>query len=99
MSSQLGSVDSDSDIEEGLVEELEHLDFHADSTLDADSDSQTSTGPQLVPQSAPSSHSRAKSPRAGPHSKPQPHKPRGGAKDVWTFFTKAKGKRECILCQ
>jgi hypothetical protein len=101
VSSQLGSVDSDSDIEEGLVEELERLDFHADSTLDSDSDSQKSTGPQLVSKSVPSSHSRsrAKSPRAGPHSKPQPCKPRGGAQDVWTFFTKGKGKRECILCQ
>lgn len=101
VSSQLGSVDSDSDIEEGLVEELERLDFQADSALGSDSDSQASTGPQLIPQSVPSSHSRsrAKSPRAGPHSKPQPRKPRGGAKDVWTFFTKDKGKRQCILCQ
>ena len=99
VSSQLESADSDSNIEEGLVEELEHLDFQADSALGSDSDSQASTGPQSVPQLVPSSHSHscAKSPHAGPHSKPQPHKPRGGAKDVWTFFTKDKGKHAFLL--
>jgi hypothetical protein len=25
--------------------------------------------------------------------------PRGGAKNVWSFFTKVKGQHECVLCQ
>jgi hypothetical protein len=101
--SPLGSVDSDSDIEEELVEGLQHLDFHAgsDPHSDSDPDSQASTGHQSVPQSVPSSHScsHAQPPHAGPHSKPQPCKPRGGAKDVWSFFTVVEGKCECVLCQ
>ena len=113
--SQLGSADSDSDVEEDLVEGLQHLDFHpgSDPHSDSDPDPQTSTGPlastvfqastgpQPVPQSVPSSHScsHAQFPHAGPHSKPQLRKPRGGAKDVWSFFTVVKGKRQCILCQ
>ena len=99
----MGSVDSDADIEEELVEGLQRLDFHAgsDPHSDSDPDSQASTGHQSVPQSVPSSHSRSRAqpPRAGPHSKPQPRKPRGGAKDVWSFFAVVEGKRECVLCQ
>ena len=101
--SQLGSADSDSDVEEDLVEGLQHLDFHpgSDPHSDSDPDPQAFTGPQPVPQSVPSSHSHSHSqlPHAGPHSKSQLHKPRGGAKDVWSFFTVVKGKHECILCQ
>lgn len=96
----MGSVGGDSDVEE-LVEGLQHLDFHAGADSHSDSESQASTAAQSVPRSVPSSYSRSRAqpPCAGPHSKPQPRKPRDGAKDVWTFFTVVKGKRECVLCQ
>lgn len=82
-----------------MVEGLQQLDFHAGSDPHPDSGSQASIRSQSV--SSSHSHSRAQPPRAGPHSKPsQPRKqPKGGAKDVWSFFTVVKGQRECILCQ
>jgi hypothetical protein len=44
--------------------------------------------------------SGSQSPSAGSHSKQKkPFRPRGGAKDVWTFFQKALGNQICILCQ
>jgi hypothetical protein len=101
--SQLGSSDGDSDgdsdVEEELVEGLQHLDFHAGSDSDSHSGAQSPSG------SVSSSHSRshARQPRAGPHSKPSQPRPRpapkGGAQDVWSFFTKVKGRHECVLCQ
>jgi hypothetical protein len=53
------------------------------------------------------SHSRcsssgSSSPRAGPHStqrKKTRLKPRGGAKDVWTFYEKSLGRQVCTLCK
>jgi len=47
------------------------------------------------------SHSHcSQPPRAGPHSKSKnPPRPRGGAKDVWTFFKQVGDKHECQLCK
>jgi hypothetical protein len=43
---------------------------------------------------------RSQPPRAGPHSKSKnPPRPRGGAKDVWTFFKQVGDKHECQLCK
>jgi len=47
------------------------------------------------------SRSGSQSPRAGPHSK-QPKitsRPKGGAKDVWTFYEKSSMRHTCILCK
>ena len=51
-------------------------------------------------------HSRSSSgssfPCAGRHSmhrKKVPLKPRGGAKDVWTFYKKTLGRQVCSLCE
>jgi hypothetical protein len=46
-------------------------------------------------------HVHAQLLHVGPHSKPLQRYsvPRGGAKDVWSFFTKVKGWHECVLCQ
>ena len=108
--SQLGTSDGESDdldIEEELVEGLQHLDFHAGSESHSGSESGSGSwssswsfsGSQSV--SSIHSHSCAQFPCAGPHSKPlQCHsQPRGGAKDVWSFFTKVKRQHECVLCQ
>jgi hypothetical protein len=107
---QLGTSDGESDcsdVEEELVGELQHLDFCAGS--ESHSGSESGSGSQLSSQSSSGSqsvssvHSRscAQLPHVGPHSKPLQHctVPRGGAKDVWSFFTKVKGQHECILCQ
>ena len=47
------------------------------------------------------SSSGASSPRAGRHSthRTVPLKPRGGAKDVWTFYKKTRGRQVCSLCE
>lgn len=114
--SQLGTSDGESDhsdVEAGLVEGVQRLDFRAgseshsgfESGSGSQSSSRLSSGSQSSShsQSASSIHSRSRAqlPRAGPHSKPlQPRSvPRGGAKDVWSFFTKVKGRHECVLCQ
>ena len=54
----------------------------------------------IRPQSSSGSLSQD-SPCAGPHSihRKKALKPRGGAKDVWTFFTKSLGRQICSLCQ
>lgn len=109
--SQLGSSNSDSDIEEELAEGLGRLDFHAGSDSDSHSDAQPPSGAQR-PSGAQSptgsvssshSHPHPRLPRAGPHSKPSQPRPRtatrSGARDVWEFFKKVKGRHECILCQ
>ena len=47
-----------------------------------------------------SSSSDSGAPRAGPHSKEKNlSRPRGGAKDVWSFFEKGFGRHTCILCK
>ena len=110
LSLQLGTSDGesdDSDVEEELVEGLQHLDFHAGSESHSGSESgsgspsssQLSSGSQSV--SSIHSCSHAQLLHAGPHSKPLQcrSQPRGGAKDVWSFFTKVKGWHECVLCQ
>ena len=92
-----------SDVEEELVGELQHLDFHAGSESHSGSESgsgsQSSSGSESV--SSIHSYSCAQLPHAGPYSKPLQHcpVPRGGAKDVWSFFTKVKGQHECLLCE
>ena len=45
--------------------------------------------------------SGSKSPCTGPHSKQRVTslKPRGGAKDVWSFFEKSDKHHNCILCK
>ena len=50
---------------------------------------------QLKPRSG------SQSPRAGPHSKQHgiASRPKGGAKDVWTFFEKSSVRHICILCK
>jgi hypothetical protein len=108
--SQLGTSDGESDcsdVEEELVGGLQRLDFRAGSESHSGSESgsgswsssQLSSGSQSV--SSVRSHSCAQLPHVGPHSKPLQCRtvPRGGAKDVWSFFTKVKGRHECVLCQ
>jgi len=112
---QLGTSDGESDhsdVEEELVG-LQCLDFCAgseshsgsESGSGSQSSSQSSSGSQSSSssQSVSSIHScsHAQLPHVGPHSKPlQCHPvPRGGAKDVWSFFTKVKRQHECVLCQ
>ena len=47
-----------------------------------------------------SSSSGSGLPRAGPHSKQKnTSRPRGGAKDVWSFFEKGLGRHTCMLCK
>jgi hypothetical protein len=49
-----------------------------------------------------SHRSSSGSPRAGPHStqrKKTHFKPRGGAKDVWSFYERSLGRQICKLCQ
>ena len=49
-----------------------------------------------------SSQSGSQSPRAGPHSKTRNihSKPKGGAKDIWSFYEKSETNRHrCIFCK
>jgi hypothetical protein len=105
---QLGTSDGESNhlnVEEELVEGVQHLDFNAGSEShsgsESDSGSELSSGSGSPSICSVHSRSRAQLIHAGPHSKPLQHcsVPRGGAKDVWSFFTKVKGRHECVLCQ
>jgi hypothetical protein len=89
--------DCESDVEKELEEGLQRLNFGTNSDPGSHSDSQSASGSQSRSHSQ--SHSHA--PRAGPHSKASKPvvKPKGGAQDVWSFFTKVKGRHECVLCQ
>ena len=89
---QFGSADlTDIDVEDELEEGLCQLTFDTSHGSHPDSDSQSP------------SESQSRSPSSGPHArfypKPKEAKPQGGAKDVWTFFTKVDGRQECVLCQ
>ena len=105
--------DVEEELAEGLGRLDFHAGSDSDSHSDAQSPSgaqppsgaQLPSGAQSPTGSVSSSHSRshAQLPRAGPHSKPsRPHPrtaTRSGARDVWEFFKKVKGRHECILCQ
>ena len=89
---QLGAVDlTDIDVEEELDEGLRQLTFEPSHGSHPQSDSQSSSDSQ--------SCSASPGPQARFYIKPKEAKPRGGAKDVWTFFTKVEGRHECVLCQ
>jgi hypothetical protein len=89
---QFGSESlTDADVEEELGQGLQQLTFETSHSSHLHSDSQSSSGSE--------SCSILSGPHARFYTKPKEAKPRGGANDVWTFFTKLEGRHECILCQ